>query len=599
MQLQLIENGEKTPFMPLTPQYRSFADGEDVRVVYQDAEYDLIIQCDDSAGRAARISVLINNDEIGSLTGPDGGKANIGNKRIFNMFFGAAEITVRLEFMDGTERYLFSPRLVIAVDKRHEDTLDSVRDILNDIYQKNHALLCQKGTRNSSSLPKSLQNQNSKYEEEIGTLYSIVQVLHKNLPYFMQSPKYAAAHKQDIDSIQKLRSISNKNLQYIVTHPEHLRPSYSAQGVLINKTPLIPDKTLVNIVQYNYDTYENRTIIAFVKTLLQHIEVRRTELRRLLDSGINYVRPKEPVKSNYILSSSIIPQYTQTTFEKYYNSLCELKERFSNLFVQFIRALPCEASVLKAVPRPTPIFLEVYHYRNIYETIQLWFGFGDFDLPAESLALRLTSADVLYEYYCLLNIYDSLINLGFSEETGIRDLYVYQNVDSRFENTLTENTFYLKRDDVKVVLYYQPVIYSAPGKTNNGITLCRTDRSYFTPDFVIKKQDADGNADYAIIDAKWRDRGALMNRDSPGGLYESVYKYYYSIVDSRTLLPCGFFWLLQGKDDLTHRLSYYHNQSAFSKSQPDRFKKRTGVVRLTPKSGIFEVTEIIRSFLNQ
>lgn len=302
------------------------------------------------------------------------------------------------------------------------------------------------------------------------------------------------------------------------------------------------------------------------------------------------------MRENYILSTTVIQQYTQFTFKEYLSALIEISTQLVNQLVQYKSALSCDFFLLRRPPEPTPIFLEVYHYRNIFESINLWFGFGDFSIPTKNLLLHFSSADIIYEHYCLLVIYDIFISLGFKEIVEKRTAYKYEAITPFYVNTDEENTFYFENGEYELTLYYQPVVYSDFRRETNDISLFRTDKSYFTPDFIIKKRTATETS-YGIIDAKWRNRSVLINKDKIGSLYDSVYKYIYSIVDKQTLKGASIFWLLQGKDDISPTETYFHHSGKISKKQLPQYQYSTGIVSLTPKTGAFELSKILRTFV--
>lgn len=146
----------------------------------------------------------------------------------------------------------------------------------------------------------------------------------------------------------------------------------------------------------------------------------------------------------------------------------------------------------------------------------------------------------------------------------------------------------------ELTLYYQPIIFSSDSPDRNKITLFRTDRNYYSPDFVLKKETALG-IEYGILDAKWRPRKYLRDIHDDGGLVALSYKYLYSIVDEQTSQSASFFWLLQGKDDNSH--TYFHHKGAISNKRDSKFINSTGIVRLSPKYGNYELSRILKIFL--
>ena len=79
----------------------------------------------------------------------------------------------------------------------------------------------------------------------------------------------------------------SKNVEYIVRHPEELRPVGGAKGIQINKRRMIPERTLIRAQRFSTDTMENRQILSFINTLFHHISERINELKdNLLESGV-------------------------------------------------------------------------------------------------------------------------------------------------------------------------------------------------------------------------------------------------------------------------------------------------------------------------
>lgn len=584
--------------LQLNSSFCTFSGAEAVDVVYQDVAYNFILDVGETQDDISSINIYINNkcldveyisDEVPSRILCRYGKC------AFNMIYGITEIVVHIEYINAEEKYLFSGHLAVAIKQQYQKTMDSIQEMLDDIYKKDHALLYQGKIRNAPSFPKSLRNQNSKYEEEIATLKSIIRIYKENLPYFMQNPQCKSSSDYCIDTIEKLRKIESKNLSFIATHPEELKRAYSASGIFVGGHQLMPEKTLVEVNKYSFNLVENQSIVSFINTLLHHVDDKRLHIQKLLDSETVLVKLNQSIKTNYMLSTIIIQQYTKIAFQSYLDSLNEIYSQLSALFMQYKIALPCAASTLRHTPAPTPIFLEINHYRNAFSAMNAWFSFGDFEVPTENVLIHFSSADTIYEYYCLLKIYDVLCLIGFTEKIELREAYKYDVSHPNFTNTSVDNTYYFSNGNTDLVLYYQPVIYSTENEKNNGISLFRTDGKYYTPDFILKKVNH-GEITYGILDAKWRNRSVLRSF-TEGGLSDLAYKYIYSVVDSNSLLSVPFFWLLQGKDDFILQRTYYHMNGAISRLQSNSFRFSSGIVRLTPNSGVEEFTKILRAFI--
>lgn len=234
----------------------------------------------------------------------------------------------------------------------------------------------------------------------------------------------------------------------------------------------------------------------------------------------------------------------------------------------------------------------------MFRLINQWFGNSKFKVPQNNILLQFSNADRIYEYYCLLGLYGSLLELGFEEIYERREAYKYKVNYTKFENTEQANTFYFKKDSMYVTLFYQPVIYSDQTSTTNSIDLFRTDRFFYTPDFILKRV-VGNKTTYAILDAKWRNRNTLLDKKKEGGMQDLVYKYLYSVINATTMQSVDFLWLLQGKDDNRDMKMWIQRNGTKSRQQNESFRMASGIVTYTPKSGEEELKKVINAFLNR
>lgn len=565
-------------------------------VVYQDIYYFFKLSYRDDI---IELEFMVNNEIVDiSWTKKDSCYFIEINRDspLFLLTYGITEIIVHITLLTGDEKYFFSPLLSVAVKKENEDSMDSLYEMLDTIYHRNNLLLYQSKQENESCMQRELKRADNKLEEEIDILLLILQALHKNFPYFLNNPHMVTESKYHFDSIDKLKIIDSKNIQHIITHPDELRAVYSNNGITINRNKFIPNKTLVGTSEYTCATYENRIIISFIWTLYMYIKTRKEEITALLKKSEIDISEKMETKNEYILCSKIIQQYIQIAYTKYEEKYSEFQKQYSAMYTKYSTALIKERTILTRVPEPTPVFLELYHYRNVFQIVNLWFGRSNEKIPKKNTLLQFSNADKIYEYYCLLGIYDILVEMGYKESLTDRARYEYDNNYSKFMNTEADNTFYFFKDNIEIVLYYQPVIYSGQSKTTNNIDLFRTDKHFFTPDFILKKR-IKNEITYGILDAKWRNRNTLLNKKTEGGMRDFIYKYFFSVVDSNNMKNVEFLWLLQGKDDRTDMDMWIHRSGNRSRLQNEKFRLASGIVRFTPKSGNKELKKIMYSFL--
>ena len=585
--------------VPLKESFNEYLGEEPLFVVYQDETYSYCVSGDCFIPLIDTIDFYINDQQCKIDFHKDEAEENSliiqhrpSEDKPFQLLFGVTNISMHIVYADKKEIYLFSSYLAIAVNEYKRDTINSISSMLEDIYTKDHALLHKQKMKTNSEKTKFLNMRENKFSEEIAVLKEIATELKKNLPYFMRSPAKTTITDYHIDDIERLHTVGSKNLEYIVAHPEDLRVSFSS-GIRYGRSYVMPERTLVSTQQFTTNTVENTIVLSFIYTLLLHLNNRRLELEKFLENREKVQIEASDMRDNYVLSTTIINQFSSIILEEYHQSLVELSRQLLGIFREYYRIIDGEVNLLVTRPSPTPVFLEIHHYRSVFRLMNLWFATGDYTIPRENEVLHFSSADKIYEYYCLLNLYDILTLLGYSEQVDKRVTYNYALPFD--DNKGTEsNTYYFERDEEEVVLYYQPVIYSENTGTRNGITLFRTDKDYYTPDFIIRKT-VGGNTTYAIIDAKWRTQSVLLMSDIAGGLREIVYKYQYSVIDEKNLESVRFLWLLQGRDDDSN--SYYQNSGSISRSKSTRFQKSTGIIRLTPTTGNMDLLEGLTLFL--
>lgn len=616
--ITLRGNDASSIILPLRSSHSGYSTQDTLEIVYQDVQYNYIIKGLDSSLNGSDIKVFINNRDSPIKEHSfyeEGGLLSVSftfkDAQSFSLIYGITEIVVSFKSLDKTEHHFFSGYLAVAIQEKTGSELElSITSMLDDIYQYDHHLLHREKLISEDVRPNLIKFGDNKYDKDISFLLDIIETLRRLLPNFINSPRTKLKTDFKIDSFEKLQTVRNQNLIYIATHPEHLKQSSSTFGITVGSYRLFPEKTLVSSNTFSYDTMENRTVLSFVYTLLHTCEDRKREIINHLFVGWRPILVNGVVRENYILSASVIQQYTEIAFTGYLKQYELIVDQLSEIFSQYQRVLPCSHSYLTHPSTPTPAFLEMYHYRKIFELMNIWFGRSDVQLPSRNPLLQFSSADEIYEYYCLLHICDILVDLGFEEITENRIQYHY-TTRGYYRNTEIENTYSFKKDDCEVTLYYQPVIYSDYSNTPNEITLFRTDTSYYAPDFIIKKKQGD-SVKYGILDAKWsrllnygaNGRGPLSDTGAKV-LDKTAAKYIYSILDRKTLQPVSFFWLMQGKDGNVKNV-YFRHGGSISKSMekwlsPEeyrKFKYATGIVPLTPNTGDGGLLEIIDAFLS-
>lgn len=219
--------------------------------------------------------------------------------------------------------------------------------------------------------------------------------------------------------------------------------------------------------------------------------------------------------------------------KKYENLLVEiknLKREYEKTFSLYSEVLSTKVYGLSYKPRFTDTFRSIKHYREVFEMINKFFEYKDFEFNEKGYILGFKSLHTIYEYYCLIKLLQGYQQQGYN--VVLSECYDKYEV-SKYDIDINEyrkinNTFYLRKPEreEEVVIYYHPKIYSKKLDNNNNISLIRRDgNSYYEPDYLIK-YTKNGKSYYSIMDAKF-------------SLLANVKEYYYQKLIYKYLINIG------------------------------------------------------------
>ena len=581
---------------------------ESANIVYEDADYSYELTGEEIEQPISSITLFISKKEINMtfiqpLTS-DGKKIirmNAESNKLrdpFFMIFGMVQILVEIKYTNQkSSEYYYSPYLAVAINNSQTDRVSSVKSMLDYIFKEKHSLLNQEIFTYISygSTVKDTLSENQ-IDDKIFILKEFANRLKKLVHSFIQDPQTNTHEELNIDYINKLQNINSCTLQYIITHPDLLVRSDMDTGIYINGFHMLPRKALVTHKIFDFNIPENEIILSFIFTLLQEIKNQKYQIANIIDLNEIQINTKQPVHEGYLLSAGIIDQYIRFTYQQFLDTFQHLENMYEEIFLTYKNAIPCHYKTLIHMPPVSPVFLEINHYRCLYEMIKVWFQQKENVTNNYINKIHFMSADSIYEYYCLLMLYEIIVECGFKEDFSKRKYFPYRCPIQ--QNLKMDNTYYFYNSKREIILYFQPVVYSEINKGINGISLFRSDRDFFIPDFVLKLIQGQDSL-YGIIDAKWRDRKTLLNSQRENTFPEMNYKYRCSINDANNIgrfIP--FFWLLQGKDTKKGESAYYLNSGGESRHHSTEFQNASGIVTLTPQSGKEECKKILSIFLN-
>lgn len=436
--------------------------------------------------------------------------------RPFNNAFGLVKLEL---YVRATDTSWYSDYLLVMVrDTPQARRLQKMAQYVASHYED---LLCE-NSQGNPFLNKGLQ-----------TILSLVEKIvhaYESRVYFFNSH----AHTRLItvprkDTFEKLQAFNGQTMQHILQHPEELTVVNYQTGIQYRGKNYVPKHTLISDTVTTKDTYENRVILNFLLYLSENITSLLDQIRR-----INIDVPKSVNIDGYIPSTDTLFGEMRVQIKRAIERIELSRKRLVALLPTYRQILPIAVDAIKSLPKPTAIFQRIPTYRLFYDLIRQWFKFDKESMTNEEFFLTFLVNSQLYEYYVLLRILNHHKDEGYTlTETSNFDYRVTFRGKSVSETNLA-NTFVLTKDDSKLTIYYQPVIFGRGHIGANGIGLQRISSlsfdgtmasfPYYTPDYVCKKVANNGDS-YEIGDAKYCDVFTLQRKHGP----DLAYKYLFNV----------------------------------------------------------------------
>lgn len=477
--------------------------------VYSDKSYSATLDGVDE--KIEELSFFIN-DEIRPAYEESNRISFVENKRIFTHNYGFIQITIRIRLKNGRGLVFYSNFIPVLV--LNELNNRSVERMVEYIYaHREQFLWC---GHHSSMQSYDLKAKGKKdLESYVQIIQDVIKVYNETIGYFRLNARFKLSPTGQVDCYEKVKSVSSRTISYIVTHPEQLMHTSASTGIRAHRQNFIPNKTLVEENVIDYDIYENKIVVGFLRSLYVSVD----GLIKEIVKRIKQFPDKREIEYGYFISAAFAYSATKQRLEKNKEKLNRLLENIEGLYVRYREIFPVSNYEVFTAPQPSAILISVRAYRLIYEQIVRWFQFGMYDFRGEDFILPMLRSDKIYEYYILLKIYNYIISKGYSPHNTTS--YNYPNIRFTAKSiTNIPNTFLFKNDNtsIEITLYYEPIIYE--GKNGNmGVNTLGLFRnnshsiggeddqdsntgSYYHPDYVIKIQRAE-RCEYVVLDAKF------------------------------------------------------------------------------------------------
>ena len=349
----------------------------------------------------------------------------------------------------------YSEYFDIAVRKKISN--DMIREMAKYILTYSKKYLFKKDN-SSNDFQNTTKSQYRSFETQISILDNIIKEYEDNYKYFKSDRKFKIINKLVVDDFEKLSNIESDTIQFILSNPQYLSKVPYKTGIRFKKHNFEPTKTLINREECDYDIYENRIIVSFLKYLYKVITDKSVKI--LIDNSFDEESKIEP---EYCLSGLNIKSEMKFVLNEYYDKLKIRMNKVYELYLRYKNLFQCKEVRIDNVPKPTHIFTQVLHYKKIFSIIVEWFFYGNYDMKSEKLLLTFPDVSTIYEYYLLLKINNCFYN---DYKLNYLNAFPYtMRKNSKYINTEYENTFVFG-DNNEVVVYYQPVVYTYSNLNN-------------------------------------------------------------------------------------------------------------------------------------
>ncbi|MCR5280058.1 MAG: DUF2357 domain-containing protein [Lachnospiraceae bacterium] len=369
------------------------------------------------------------------------------------------------------------------------------------------------------------------YESQQGSIY--------------RKRKFRLSEENRVDRIEKLSAVTTNTLEFITRNPQYLIRVKNGKGITVKGKKYLPEKTLISRNVIDYDIYENRYIVSFLKMLLNECDRLKKQVKVFRDfiSGYN-VKIKNKKAS---LESELIRLDQQN------NEICKCEkiikqqyERYKIIF-EFDREKLISKNIKK--PRATAVFRQIREYNIFFkEVFQPWFMYGikpADDIPKDVFCTAVSNPNTTYELYIVTEWINFLMSEGYQFDYNGAKYEGVKEKESRYSDYAYHFAFERGEGEEKekITLFYSTNVYCPDNGqfdtqnvdeylfrcTKNSMVSLEDGEengkgAHYEPDFILKYEK--GNIiRYIIADAKHKDFEEVRKKEMP----KLIFKYLDSI----------------------------------------------------------------------
>ena len=381
---------------------------------------------------------------------------------------------------------------------------------------------------------------------------SVLTLVEEAMPALKLRPRTKSRSAQEVVDPKRARNVGRAEAEWLTRNPDAITigkggPVASAsQGLNWHVS-----RVQTSVERISLDVPENMAVLG----LLQDIVRASSSLLITLNEGIRGLETAKSKLAAISVNEGCLPSMViiDAQLERAHPRIA-LVEALRLRAKRDLRTLEVvwglQAPRKYILPRRSKAFQEIPHYVRVYKAMLEWFEYGKVNAEKEALMLEIRSMPRLYELFCLANLVDYHLRLGYTASEP--ELVTYSLSSRYFSNERrVANKYSFSKGQASSTLWYQAVFYSDK-REEGGLDVHRTTKStsgsqsmdsYWTPDFVLRQAGPDTAERMIVLDSKYSEPEYCRNYYA-----DCVDKYKHRSIRSNGR-PIDSVWLLCGRGD--------------------------------------------------
>ena len=381
---------------------------------------------------------------------------------------------------------------------------------------------------------------------------SVLTLVEEAIPALKLRPRTKSRSAQEVVDPKRARNVGRTEAEWLTRNPDAITVGKGGPIAPASQGPnWHVSRVQTSVERISLDVPENMAVLG----LLQDIVRASSSLLITLNEGIGGLEAAKSKLAAISVNEGCLPSMViidaQLERARPRITLVEalrLRAKRDLRTLEVVWGLQAPRKYI--LPRRSKAFQEIPHYVRVYKAMLEWFEYGKVNAEKEALMLEIRSMPRLYELFCLANLVDYHLKLGYAASEP--ELVTYSLSSRYFSNERrVANKYSFTKGQTSSTLWYQAVFYSDKReeggldvhRTTKSTSGSRTMDSYWTPDFVLRQAGPDDAERMIVLDSKYSEPEYCRDYYA-----DCVDKYKHCSIRSNGR-PIDSVWLLCGRGE--------------------------------------------------